>query len=506
MMQDARRRFPWWIPLGALVLALGYLPTLHAPFDFIDDGNLVYPAPEGTTLAGHVQLWWQKVQANYEHLGPFRPTLWLHWEIVANTSNGDALSWRAWRMTWCAFAAGMLLWWFREMGIPPLAAFVAGALAMLNPYRNEIWTSLTLGEGVAMPYALLGLVAARKGADARHPWIWDALALFGTLMALGCKNTFVAIIPAQVLLRMWPDGVTWREGFRQQGWRALVLTLPVIPVLAHYAYFKLNWQPGQYETHPPTLTQAGRILNAWKGAIGLDFAGASLGWVLAVVCWARGRGELLAFAREHQRSVAVIALLLAAGLVVYLPMSSMSGRYTMSGVWGLDLGIALLLTALYGVSRVSLRRITWASVGIGLILVAIASYGRQEKIAARSRVLHAAMEYVEATAPLGARLAWISGERDEGQLNVEEGIHFQWHLYHRGRGDLRIGLFDEKGEAVSRVELPLLDGPADFRVSAFPADEPGWGEPQWFRESYRLGKKEHACQVQERVAPVSASP
>jgi len=40
-------RFPWWIVGGALLIAAGYLPTLATPFDFIDDGNLVYPAPPG---------------------------------------------------------------------------------------------------------------------------------------------------------------------------------------------------------------------------------------------------------------------------------------------------------------------------------------------------------------------------------------------------------------------------------------------------------------------------
>ena len=29
-----------------------------------------------------------KVRANYDHLGPFRPTLWVHWELMANVANG----------------------------------------------------------------------------------------------------------------------------------------------------------------------------------------------------------------------------------------------------------------------------------------------------------------------------------------------------------------------------------------------------------------------------------
>ena len=48
-MSAAPPRFPWWIPLGAVVIALGFARTVAAPFDFIDDGNLVYPAPAGTS-------------------------------------------------------------------------------------------------------------------------------------------------------------------------------------------------------------------------------------------------------------------------------------------------------------------------------------------------------------------------------------------------------------------------------------------------------------------------
>ena len=106
----------------------------------------------------------------------------------------------------------MLLWLMRELRLHPVAALVAGAAAMWNPYRNEIWTSLTLAEGVAMPYALFALVAARKAGAARRSWAWDAAAVLALLAALGCKNIFVALVPAMLALRLWPDGVTLRDG------------------------------------------------------------------------------------------------------------------------------------------------------------------------------------------------------------------------------------------------------------------------------------------------------
>ena len=269
-------RFPWWIVAGGILLAVVYLPTLAAPFDFIDDGNLVYPVPE-PTLAGQVAVWWDRVAANVDHLGPFRPVLLAHWQLQSNLLDADPLAWRAVRLAWCALSAMMLLWLLRELKAHPVAALVAAAAAMWNPYRNEIWTSLTLAEGVAMPYAMLALIAARKAADSRRPWRWDAAAILGLLFALGCKNVFVALLPAMAVLR-------WSNGFR---WRAAIYLLPVVLPAVHFVYFKLNWKPGNYEMAGPTWAQVGRFWLWMKGAAGADFLGAGAALVLGCVWYLR---------------------------------------------------------------------------------------------------------------------------------------------------------------------------------------------------------------------------
>jgi hypothetical protein len=121
-------------------------------------------------------LVWQKIVANSEHLGPFRPTLWLHWEAQAELFDGRRFSWRLARLVWSGLAAGMLLWLPAELRIHPVAALFAAALAMWNPYRGEIWRSLTLSEGVAMPYALFALICAIRAARAPRPLPWDLAA------------------------------------------------------------------------------------------------------------------------------------------------------------------------------------------------------------------------------------------------------------------------------------------------------------------------------------------
>ncbi len=286
-MGDSGSRFPWWILGGAALLALAYLPTLNAPFDFVDDGDLVYPAPAGTTLRGHAELWWHRVTANVEHLGPFRPVLWLHWHVQANVFGADPLAWRLCRLVWCGLAAGMLLWLFRELRIPQTAALIAGAAAMWNPYRNEIWTSLTLSEGVAMPYALFALVAARKAATSARPWRWDVVGFVCVLFALGCKNTFAAIVPAQIALRLWHDELPFREAGRRAKWRVALFLIPLALPVGHFAYFQLNWHPGQYEVTGPRAAQFVRFLVCLKGAAGLDLLGAGIALATGAVWWAK---------------------------------------------------------------------------------------------------------------------------------------------------------------------------------------------------------------------------
>jgi hypothetical protein len=488
-------RFPWWIPAGGLLLAALYLPTLATNFDFIDDGNLVYPAASGLGAGGHLELWWEKVQANYEHLGPFRPTLWVHWQIQSNLFGGDAFTWRLYRFLWCALAGAMFLWLFRELKVHPIAALLAGAVAMWNPFRNEVWTSLTLAEGVAMPYAFFALVAARRASASPSPLKWELASAVAVFIALGCKNTFAVLVPAQIILRMWPEGMSLRNAWKQNGWRSLALGATLIMPAIHFVYFKLHWHPGQYETNPATFGQFVRILSLLKGTMSLEFM--APGIVLAAICLRKAR---LQGSSAAAGALAAI-LLLVGGIVMYLPMNMIAGRYAMPGVWGLDILLALLLTAVLAAPASRCKNATFAAICTGIAIIAISNIGRQEKFAARSRMLWDAVHYVETSVPPGTRIAWLSGDSLRGGLNIEEGIHFQWHLYHRGRGDIKIGLFDEAGQPLDRVELPRLDGEPQFALLGKVVDEPrGWEPERAFTTAYWLGRKRYDCLLSRKSA------
>src|SRR5439155_1008523 len=162
--------------VGALLIPLIYLPMLSCRFDFIDDGDLVYPSAP-MPLGERAQVVWHKIVANYEHLGPFRPVLWAHWELAAELMQGSEFGWRLTKLLWCVLATAIFLWLMRELNVSPWAALLAVALSIWNPYRSEIWTSLTLAEGVAMPYALLSLICASRASRGNRAWLWDLGAM-----------------------------------------------------------------------------------------------------------------------------------------------------------------------------------------------------------------------------------------------------------------------------------------------------------------------------------------
>jgi hypothetical protein len=495
-MPETPSRFPWWIVVGAVAVALVYLPTLSSPFDFIDDGNLVYPAPAGTSAEGHARIWWQNVEANVRHLGPFRPTLWAHWHVQANLFGGDPMTWRIYRLVWCALAAGVLLWLLRALRISAPAALFATAAALWNPYRSEIWTSLTLSEAVAMPYALFALVAARKATSADRPIWWDVAGMLAALVALGCKNTFAAIVPAQVALRLLSDDLSLREAWHKNRFRALALASTLALPVGHFIYFKLNWHPGQYRPPGPSVAQLGRVLSALKGGMGLDFLGA--GAVLALVVAVRG----WSLAREYRAAVVCGALVTVCGAVVYLPLDDMSGRYTMPAVWGLDILFALLLAGLLKAPAGRARSLAFIALGVGLVALLSANVLRQEKVAARAQMLWQVVHHLETTAPQGAGVLWVSGASARGALNAEEGIHVQWHLANRGRSDIRIALYDANEQRLNRVELGSPAGEFQWRLSGAGTPVSGWEPHRSVAEVYQFGRKRYDCHISRRSAPM----
>lgn len=495
----------WMIAILGPVIAAIYLPMLSAPFDFIDDGCLVYP--HGcSTLGQLVAHTWHTTMADFQNRGPFRPVLWAHLCLQAEVLGGNPSAWRGIHFLWTTLAAASLLLLLNELHIVPVAAIVAAALAMWNPYRGEAWTNLTVTEAVAMPYAILALVAASRAAKSEHSILWDFIGAICMLAALGCKNTFAAVVPAQCALRIVATPLPLCAALRR-AWRpAAMLSITLILPIAHFAAYKTTWHPGQYQTSGNVFAQFVEMLHCVRGAMSLEYV--VVGFLLAIIAvvhskQTRAKTELVSV-HNHQsllgqqtRSALVTGTcLLAAGIAIYLPIDGVAGRYSMPAVWGADILIGVLLTHLVIAQQSRWRRAAFIALACGLLGVAIANIGKQDKFIARARLLWDMLEYVEQNVPADACVAWHLGN----DLTISEAVHFNNHLQARKRTNVKLAVAGSYDRRLVHGLKEAPPGDSQFSIGGrqmLASEE--WRSVRDFHTFFWVKLREFRCRVYERA-------
>lgn len=501
--------FPWrWFLALTVLLPCLYLPTLATRFDFIDDGCLVYPE-RGSSVGQHLQLIWSKTLAEFHHRGPFRPVTWAFWEAAADVLGDTALGHRLSRLLWAMVACASLVWLLYELGIRRWPLAFTAALAMWNPYRNEIWMALGLTEAFGMPFALAGLACAVRAARSNCSWRWDLAGMACLVPALGCKNTFAAVVPAQVLLRIIAGGLPWRQALRCHGPRAVMLSCTLVLPVTHYILFRLQDHPGQY-AESFSWAQIGRMLKSVAGAASLELVGPCF-VLVGLLCWldnkrnpgpgydAEGQARTDAW-RTYRPAILTGLVLLTLGVGVYSRFGGAAGRYTIPAVWGVDLWLAVALMVL--VERKAwrgprLRTAALACLAGCLMLVAVVNVGKQGRQAARAGVLWQALEFVEQQAPCPSHVIWAGTSKvvyQKPPLGDGEGMHFQWHLHGRGRADIDVQYIDSQRLAAPETGA---SGAGNFLISGTPGEpaQHGWRLIKEFHSSYWLGWRSFHCFV-----------
>jgi hypothetical protein len=449
--------------IGAIVLPCLYLINVTEPFDFVDDGAIVYRIHADGLFQWLEQIW-RMTLAEFDQRGLFRPTIWLFYQTIAAAVGSHPIGWRVVWVVWGMAASVSMVTLLRELRVGPAAALFATALAMWGALRNEIWMALGLTEAIAMPFAMLSLICAIRAA-ARTPSIgWDALGLICSLLMLGTKNVFAAVVPAQVLLRIAAGEGSFGEQLRKRWPAAVAWSMPLLLPITHLLFFKLYWrpQPGGYELGMPTWRGVGRTLAAYLKAANLPSIAVGLIVALAALISretkGRSHGWLAALRRlaaqiRDRYALALLAggLLLVCGFAVYLPFrvpqDSIPGRYTIPAVWGLDLMIAVFLSAFFAAPRSKLKLAAIVALAAGLVATAAGTLIKSEKTAARARLLTDVLENVRNRTPSPSCIGWLYGAMDAaaGQpLSDSEAVHFLWHLQHGAHLGAELAVHDVK--------------------------------------------------------------
>ncbi len=490
---------PAAVCLSALLISCLYLPTVLCHFDFADDGASAHPTGIASFADFHHKVW-DRTYSEFLVKGPYRPMAWYCWIGQQEALAGNPLLWRCVRFLCTALAAGLFLCLLQELGFGAGVSIVTTLVAMWNPYRAEVWISLTFCEGIAMPFAIGGLVCAYRAPRSGRAWAWDLGAMAGAFAAVACKNVFAVVIPAQMFLRVCHPDLSLREGIKQFGWRAVLLGSILFFPVAHFVCYRLTMNEQRYEMIWDPR-QPIRLLSSFLGGMGKDFLAPAFASALALLAWSTIRKSApTPTASESMRfraafGTGVIIFLLGWG--IYAPMDGVAGRYMLPGIWGLDILSALLWAKVWSLTT-GWKRITYALLACGLVISAAANLGKQNKNLARITTLWDALTCVETEAPLGSRIGWVAipDRRKTEELEIGEGVHFRWHLFGRGRSDLYWQNYapGESGRGVDPEPTILITS-----STTAPRDDRGsWQLLKECRHSYWFGRKEVVCCVWKR--------
>jgi len=414
-------QLPAW--LCALLITAPLSITVFFPFDFVDDGCLVYRESPG--IAKRVM---EKTISEFHTRGPFRPMTWLHWELQAELFDQNAFMHRLARLGLAFLTAWLMMIFFNQMGCSNLPSAVASSILMLTPYRGEIWLSLGLTEAFFLPYCMLSLISTIRASQSHKLTIWDMVSWVSATAAIACKNTSVAIIPALLLLRAWPVGALF------QPWNVrgplCFLASPAVFFIAHLIAFKLDTTPKEYSTSLPGLGHFLAWARALSRASALEFIGPGLLIIVFSIFFARRHPPM---GQGIRRIFATSLLLIFFGVGVHIPINGVSGRYSAIPGIGLDLIIGFAIQ-----NSLDSKLSTISKWGLGLvmagILVALATdLNKGLKQSNRSLLLWEVVGYVENHFDTQSQCQWLAESKPEkNNLGKSEGIHMGWHLKNRG--------------------------------------------------------------------------
>ncbi len=372
----------WWWLVAPLVAATAFRDVVH--FGFVGDARfLIADNRFAHSLAyWKATLWHDYFWSSSGNIIPYwRPVTrlsWLvEWQLFHDWAGGYALVNLAWFMLGVAGVGALA----RRVGLSRGAAFVAAVLYALSPVMvapvSMIMARSDVVVAACMTWAVVAWLAWREGGKQRRGWA--ALHIAATLLALGSKETAVAL-PLVVVVWSVLEGDLAADR-RHRLWTALPsLALGVVYFLVRRALLegeakglsgttlaldgvRIFTGLGAYlwNTFPLSLSSGVRDVSLPEARGAALLARSAVAWaaLAAVAIWALRRRERKLLSLLFWVVLGVAPVLVARDISVI----GVTGKYPLADRWlACSLGPALVAWVLIGeraLERISAER-AWA--------------------------------------------------------------------------------------------------------------------------------------------------
>lgn len=335
-----------------LVLWFGVLiftGSLTSGYHFMDDHDLVRLNKElsGTTMANELDVFIGNIIAPKMR---FRPFYILHRRLTVLLLGSDFTAWSVYMGMLGVFTAFLLYLFMKSCGFSVLESVFFSLLTLLGE-QAAVWWRLGTGETLAMflfSVSMYCMVKAHQAKSRSMRMFLYGMYIFFIVLATWCKEAFILVIPAQVMMLSW---LVYREGgwaAVKKNWFAPVLFLFIGAVELVYVIFSVG-TGGTYYAGYDGFSISKFIQTGLEGAASLHAWVILVQLIIVVFFIFKNRGNDVYRIGVSKPWVSyfvfpgVIAILVVIPQVLLYMKSGMTERYLLPAAFGFAFLIVTLL-------------------------------------------------------------------------------------------------------------------------------------------------------------------
>jgi hypothetical protein len=344
----------------AFVLCVLFLAnTVTSGYHFVDDHEVIKMKSDlkASSVNTVAKSW---VTIDLKSNGRFRPFYYIHRVWETKLFGSDFFLWSVytgllWFIAMILFYTGM-----RNLKYSWVESVIFIIILFIGP-QSSVWWRLGPGESLGVFLLGLSFFFMTKALNRRLYQFYNILFIFFLILASLTKESFLLIIPAMVVFKVWNERIFIWSSMRESIIKNLILTIPLVVFAVELIIIKKYVGIAYSGLESSMLSNVQAVITT-----GLHFLRTYLnllivGLILAIICFRIKKIPV----RINALSIVFFILILGPNLILYAK-SGLVERYLLPSTLGLAFLVVTLLRDIEG-DHERLKKIAAILIGISFL-------------------------------------------------------------------------------------------------------------------------------------------
>jgi hypothetical protein len=212
--------------------------TLTSGFHFVDDHEVIKMKSELKSLSA-VEVSRNWIKTDISSNGRFRPMYYFHRVLETSVFGSDFLLWSVYTAILCCISMIGFFLGMRNLKFSIPDSVVLLLAVFIGP-QSSVWWRLGPQESLGMVFLGLAFYFMSNSFGKKSYNMSNLLFILFLILSSLTKESFILIIPAMLLLRIWYEKTFFGFTIKQVLNRNLILLVPLIVALVELFYIKFH--------------------------------------------------------------------------------------------------------------------------------------------------------------------------------------------------------------------------------------------------------------------------